>query len=416
MSTTTDSQASTSRETSRWATADSSTTQRKLLLERDRNDRRRSGNFRIGDNGFRVQQCRGFVHRGRRRFRDRADGGFVNNGQFDSDSTPPLTVFVGGSFSLGVSGGNNTYVSNNGTSTIHIAGDFTLEGDGSYVTNGRSATTKATFQVDGSFVLPGASDYVYNYGNGNFAVGSLQLGVNGEFYNHGALSVSGSATTLSSAIRIYAGGSLDVASGADFTVDAGGAILGDSGSTVTVEGDLTVESGAFVLTDLFNVSDAAIVEIFGTLDVSTEVIEGHAQVNQKGSGEVSSGLSIHLTPYSGIYDGVAHSASGTATGALGEDLSGLLDFTATTHTNAGSYAGDAWTFLGNSGYAGMSGSIDDEIAKADQTITVTQAAPTSAIYGTSFLVSATASSGLAVGIAASWRRAPAAAPDRRRLR
>jgi hypothetical protein len=47
--------------------------------------------------------------------------------------------------------------------------------------------------------------------------------------------------------------------------------------------------------------------------------------------------------------------------------------------------------------------VEEEVAaqKANQTITVTQAAPTSAVYGTSFGVAATASSGLAVSIASS---------------
>ena len=43
------------------------------------------------------------------------------------------------------------------------------------------------------------------------------------------------------------------------------------------------------------------------------------------------------------YDGNAHTATGQAIGAKGEILSGL-DLSGTTHTNAGTYATDPWTF------------------------------------------------------------------------
>jgi Bacterial Ig-like domain (group 3) len=51
---------------------------------------------------------------------------------------------------------------------------------------------------------------------------------------------------------------------------------------------------------------------------------------------------IILTGYSGVYDGVAHQATGTAVGVLGESLSGL-DLSGTTHTNIGTYL-DVVTF------------------------------------------------------------------------
>src|SRR5262249_41723625 len=51
-------------------------------------------------------------------------------------------------------------------------------------------------------------------------------------------------------------------------------------------------------------------------------------------------------------------------------------------------------------YATAYGTVLVNVAKADQTIIVTQAAPGSAVYGTSFFVTATASSGLPVAIAA----------------
>lgn len=87
---------------------------------------------------------------------------------------------------------------------------------------------------------------------------------------------------------------------------------------------------------------------------------------------------INITPYSVTYDGNSHTATGTATGANGEDLSGLLDLSGTTHTDAGTYNNDTWSFAGNDSYNSASGIITDTIAKASSSVTVT--CPTSAVY------------------------------------
>ncbi len=80
---------------------------------------------------------------------------------------------------------------------------------------------------------------------------------------------------------------------------------------------------------------------------------------------------INVAPYSLTYDGDAHTATGTATGVKGEALEGL-DLSKTTHTNAGDYPNDAWTFTDLTGnYNNSSGSVHDSIAKANATINVT---------------------------------------------
>src|SRR5215467_12242353 len=58
---------------------------------------------------------------------------------------------------------------------------------------------------------------------------------------------------------------------------------------------------------------------------------------------------ISVTPYSVTYDGNAHSATGTAKGVKGEDLSSGLDLSGTTHINAGDYTADPWTFTSPNG-------------------------------------------------------------------
>ena len=85
-----------------------------------------------------------------------------------------------------------------------------------------------------------------------------------------------------------------------------------------------------------------------------------------------------VTPYSVTYDSNAHTATGTATGAKGENLVGL-SLTGTTHTSAGTYAADTWTFSDVTGnYNNASGTISDSIAKAPASV---KPAAASKIYG-----------------------------------
>jgi len=80
---------------------------------------------------------------------------------------------------------------------------------------------------------------------------------------------------------------------------------------------------------------------------------------------------INVTPYTVTYNCAAHTATGTATGVCNDDLSGLLNLSGTTHTNAGTYTGDLWSFAGNNNYNAANGTVDDQINKAHATINVT---------------------------------------------
>ena len=102
---------------------------------------------------------------------------------------------------------------------------------------------------------------------------------------------------------------------------------------------------------------------------------GNTNYNYK-SGTVNDNIDkadadIDVTPYSVPYDGIAHTADGTATGVGSVDLSSLLDLSGTTHTNAGTYDDDPWTFAGDTNYNSSNGMVDDSIAKVDADITVT---------------------------------------------
>ncbi|HEX3143780.1 MAG TPA: carboxypeptidase regulatory-like domain-containing protein [Pyrinomonadaceae bacterium] len=80
---------------------------------------------------------------------------------------------------------------------------------------------------------------------------------------------------------------------------------------------------------------------------------------------------INVTPYNVPYDGNPHTATGTATGVNSESLSGL-NLSGTTHTNAGNYTGDGWTFADVTGnYNNASGTVDDVITGVGSTTTVT---------------------------------------------
>jgi len=72
---------------------------------------------------------------------------------------------------------------------------------------------------------------------------------------------------------------------------------------------------------------------------------------------------IVVTGYCVAFDGSAHTAIGTATGVIGESLTGLV-VSATTHTAAGTYAGDAWTFSGAPNYNDANGTVNDSIVNS----------------------------------------------------
>src|SRR5207244_13410881 len=73
------------------------------------------------------------------------------------------------------------------------------------------------------------------------------------------------------------------------------------------------------------------------------------------------------------YDASAHTATGTATGVDvgGAALGTSFTLSGTTHTNAGTYNKDAWSFSGGTNYNDDSGTLDNSIAKTTAKVTVT---------------------------------------------
>ena len=93
---------------------------------------------------------------------------------------------------------------------------------------------------------------------------------------------------------------------------------------------------------------------------------------------------ITVTPYSVAYDGSAHSATGTATGVGGASLNADLTLSGTTHTTAGTYPTDPWSFTDPAGnYNSATGTVSDKISKAAASIAISNI-PVNATAGGSF--------------------------------
>ena len=117
----------------------------------------------------------------------------------------------------------------------------------------------------------------------------------------------------------------------------------------------------------------------GTYDTDSWSFTGTANYNDIASTTITDVIAkadatVVVTPYSVTYDGSAHTATVTSvTGVNGEtgDSVGTVSLD-TTHTNAGTYDSDSWSFTGAANYNDIaSTTITDLIAKADATVVVT---------------------------------------------
>src|SRR5207248_371201 len=78
---------------------------------------------------------------------------------------------------------------------------------------------------------------------------------------------------------------------------------------------------------------------------------------------------VSVTGYTGVYDGAAHGASGTATGVGGTNLGAGLNLGATFTDVPGGTAN--WTFSGGTNYNNQNGTAAVVINKADAAVSVT---------------------------------------------
>jgi len=164
--------------------------------------------------------------------------------------------------------------------------------------------------------------------------------------------------------------------GADLTITKANAVISVSGYTGVYDGNAHGASGT--ATGVKGEDLSSSLDLGSTFtnvpgDTAHWTFTGGTNHNDA-SGDVAIEISkadaaIVVTPYSVTYDGDPHTATGTATGVKSESLSGL-DLSGTTHTNAGTYNSDPWTFTDVTGnYNDASGTVDDNIGQKTASVT-----------------------------------------------
>ncbi len=100
--------------------------------------------------------------------------------------------------------------------------------------------------------------------------------------------------------------------------------------------------------------------------------------------------SITVTGYNVTYNGSPYTATGSATGVNSTNLSSELNLSGTTHTNAGTYSTDPWTFTDTSGnYNNANGTVSDTIGRASTTTSITMVSPSPTDVGLPVTVTVT---------------------------
>ena len=106
-----------------------------------------------------------------------------------------------------------------------------------------------------------------------------------------------------------------------------------------------------------------------TGDDNHEGVQQHGELHDRQGEPICTIAGYNLT-----YDGNSHTATGSCVGVLAEPLTGL-SLAGTTHTNAGDYPANPWSFVDDTGnYYDKNGIVADAIAKASSTTTITCAA------------------------------------------
>jgi hypothetical protein len=139
-------------------------------------------------------------------------------------------------------------------------------------------------------------------------------------------------------------------------------VHGETGSTVgTVDLSNTTHTNAATYSDTWSLAGTANYNDISPTAITDTIAKANATVN--------------VTPYNVTYDGQSHTAGVTSiSGVNGEtgNTVGTVDVSNTTHTSAGTYSTDSWSFSGTANYNNVAATIiSDSIAKANATINVT---------------------------------------------
>src|SRR5204863_424293 len=98
--------------------------------------------------------------------------------------------------------------------------------------------------------------------------------------------------------------------------------------------------------------------------LATRALDNTGPTAYTASGQAAANVAV--TGYTGVYDGHAHGAIGSALGINGEDLSALLAFGSSFTDVPGGIA--HWTFAGNANYAPAAGDVSITITQATATV------------------------------------------------
>jgi|GEM_PF-1693784 len=239
------------------------------------------------------------------------------------------------------------------------------------VASGSATPTGNVSFFDGGGIV--ASRALDNQGHATYTTGGLSVGSHSITASYEGDAASAPSSTTAALVQIVNKGDQTIAfnalpnkvyGDAPFTVSAAG---GGSTSPVTFAASGACTSGGT------NGSTITITGA-GTCTVTASQL-GDANFNAAADVSQTFGIAqataiVSVTGYSGIYDGHAHGATGSATGVNGESLTSLLSLGATFTDVPGGTA--HWTFAGDANYAPSSG---------DAAITITQAAATVNVNG-----------------------------------
>jgi hypothetical protein len=276
-----------------------------------------------------------------------------------------------------------------GTPTVVNTFNFTIKAADAF---GDSNTQSYLIVVSAAVpTLTFAAIPAETYGNASFTVSASSASSGAITYSvtSGPATIAGSTVTLTGAGTVMLGasqaasGNYGAATGsATFTVGKATATINVTPYSLTYDANAHTATGT--ATGVGGANLNADLTLSGTTHTSagTYASDAWSFTDPSGnyanaSGTVSDLISkatatINVTAYSVTYDGNVHTASATATGVGGANLNADLTLTSTTHTNAGTYASDAWSFTDPSGnYANASGTVSDLISKATATINVT---------------------------------------------
>ena len=222
------------------------------------------------------------------------------------------------------------------------------------LTSGGAAGT-ATVTIPGPTydITPSAA---VGTGVGNYAI----------TYHVGHLSIYPKGLDITANNRTKTYGDTVTFAGTEFTTGAGQLVNGNTVTSVTLTSTGSAATAPVAGSPYAILASAAVGTGLGNYTISYHNASIGLTVNKANA-------TVTVTAYNVTYNGQPHTATYTITGVNGE--TGATVGTVilnTTHTNAGTYASDSWSFTGAANYNDISATtITDRIDKANATVVVT---------------------------------------------